>query len=101
MAAKAKSKKFLEYRGKPLVRSGNTIYYGNMSDPYVIMLQITGTKKVGEVDVAERVLIQLLSTDPDCRPKDRILKKSEKKGLYNAMDIGTIWLERALEKGTA
>lgn len=101
MAAKAKGKKFLEYRGKPLVRSGNTIYYGNMSDPYVIMLQITGTKKVGDVDVAERVLIQLLSTDPDCRPKDRILKKSEKKGLYNAMDIGTIWLERALEKGTA
>ena len=99
MAGKAKQKKFLEYRGKPLVRNGNTIYYGNMSDPYVIMLQITGTKKVGEIDVAERVLIQLLSTDPDVRPKERILKKSEKKGLYNAMDIGTIWLERALEKG--
>ncbi|MBR0349634.1 MAG: hypothetical protein U0K91_00335 [Acutalibacteraceae bacterium] len=96
-----KSNKFLEYRGKPLVRCGNTIYYGNMNDPYVIMLQITSTKTFNDMEVADRVLIQLLNTDPDCRPRDRIVKKSEKKGLYNAMDIGTIWLERALEKGTA
>lgn len=101
MAGKKKDNQFLEYRGRPLVRCGNMIYYGNMNDPYVIMLQIMGTKKVNELDVAERVLIQLLNTDPDCRPKDRIIKKSEKKGLCNAMDIGTIWLERALEKGTA
>ena len=96
-----KTNKFLEYRGKPLVRCGNTIYYGNMNDPYVIMLQITSTKTFNDMEIADRVLIQLLNTDPDCRPRDRIVKKSEKKGLYNAMDIGTIWLERALEKGTA
>ncbi len=96
-----KGNKFLEYRGKPLVRCGNTIYYGNMNDPYVIMLQITSTKTFNDMEVADRVLIQLLNTDPDCRPRERIVKKSEKKGLYNAMDIGTIWLERALEKGTA
>ena len=96
-----KTNKFLEYRGKPLVRCGNTIYYGNMNDPYVIMLQITSTKTFNDMEVADRVLIQLLNTDPDCRPRDRIVKKSEKKGLYNAMDIGTIWLERALEQGTA
>ncbi|MEE1066701.1 MAG: hypothetical protein UH249_11280 [Acutalibacteraceae bacterium] len=96
-----KGNKFLEYRGKPLVRCGNTIYYGNMNDPYVIMLQITSTKTFNDMEIADRVLIQLLNTDPDCRPRDRIVKKSEKKGLYNAMDIGTIWLERALEKGTA
>ena len=93
-----KTNKFLEYRGKPLVRSGNTIYYGNMNDPYVIMLQITSTKTFNDMEIADRVLIQLLNTDPDCRPRDRIVKKSEKKGLYNAMDIGTIWLERALKQ---
>ena len=101
MANEENTNKFLEYRGKPLVRNGNTIYYGKMSDPFVIILQITGTKTVQDMEVADRVLIQLVSTDPDCRPRDRIIKKSEKKGLYNAMDIATIWLERALEKGTA
>ena len=92
-----KTNKFLEYRGKPLVRCGNTIYYGNMNDPYVVLLQIVSSKKVNDLDVADKVTVQLLTTDPDARPKDRIIKKSEKKGLYQAMDIGSIWLELALK----
>ncbi len=91
-----KKEKFLTYKGFPLVRSGKTLYYGNMRDPYVIMLQICSTKQVGDLEVASRVTVQLLDTDPDVRPKDRIVKKSEKQGLYQAMDIASIWLERAL-----
>ena len=94
--AEKKGAKFLTYKGKPLVRSGNIIYYRNMSDPFVIMIQIISTKKIGEMEVANRVTVQLLNTDPDVRPRERIVKKSEKQGLYQAMDIATIWLERAL-----
>ena len=93
---KEKGAKFLTYKGRPLVRSGNTIYYGNMSDKYVIMLQIMGSGKVGSLDVSNKVLIQLMYTDPDLRVRDRVVKKSEKNGLYDAMDVGAIWLERAL-----
>lgn len=95
--AEKKKAKFLSYRGKPLVRCGNTIYYGNMNDPYVVLLQIVSSKKVNDLNVADKVTVQLLTTDPDARPKDRIIKKSEKKGLYQAMDIGSIWLELALK----
>ena len=95
--AEKKKAKFLSYKGKPLVRCGNTIYYGNMNDPYVVLLQIVSSKKVNDLDVADKVTVQLLTTDPDARPKDRIIKKSEKKGLYQAMDIGSIWLELALK----
>lgn len=94
----ADKKQFLMYKGKPLVRSGNTLYYGDMADKCVIMMQILSTKTVKDLTVADKVQVQLLSTDPDLRMKDRILKKSEKTGLYNAMDIGAIWLERALEQ---
>ena len=94
--AEKKGAKFLTYKGKPLVRSGNIIYYGNMSDPFVIMIQIISTKMVGEMEIANRVTVQLLNTDPDVRPRERIVKKSEKQGLYQAMDIASIWLERAL-----
>ncbi len=97
MADKAAKPDFLTYKGKPLVRSGNTLYYGNMADKCVVMLQILSTKTVGDMTMADKVQVQLLSTDPDLRMKERILKKSEKTGLYNAMDIGSIWLERALE----
>ncbi len=97
MAAEKETKpKFLTYRGKPLVRNGNTIYYGDMSDKCVVMIQILTTKKVNDLDLADKVTIQLMSTDPDARPKERILKRSEKHGLYNAMDLGAIWLQRAL-----
>lgn len=96
--ADKKTNEFLLYKGKPLVRSGNTLYYGDMAEKCVIMLQILTTKKVGDMDVADKVQVQLMSTNPDLRMKDRFLKKSEKTGLYNAMDIGAIWLERALEE---
>lgn len=89
---------FLMYKGRPLVRSGRTIYYGYMNEPFVVILQITGTREVKGVELADRVVVQLVSTDPNLRPKDKIVKKAERKGLYNAMDIGTIWLERELNK---
>ena len=88
---------FLTFKGKPLVRKDDVIYYGNMSDKYVIMIQIVSTKKVNDLDVAEKVLVQLMYTDPEIRTRDRVVKKSEKIGLYNAMDISSIWLERALK----
>ncbi len=90
------SGKFLTYKGKPLVRNGNTLYYGNANDKYVIMMQILSSKPVGDVEVASKVSVQLLNTDPDVSPRERIVKSSEKKGLYAAMDIAEVWLSRAL-----
>ena len=92
----ADKQEFLMYKGKPLVRSGDTIYYGNMSDKYVVMLTILSKKTHNDIEIADRVAIQLMYTDTDMRTRDRVVKKSEKNGLYNAMDIGAIWLERAL-----
>lgn len=101
--AKAKTEKMLTYKGKPLVRSGNTIYYGNMSDDYVAMLQILETGAFSEAfagtKIPQKVSVQILSTDAEMRPKERIKKKTEKASLYEALKIATIWLERILEKG--
>lgn len=87
---------FLMYKGRPLVRSGNMLYYGSMAEDFVIVMQILTTKNEHDMTMAEKIQIQLMATDPEIRMKDRIIKKSEKIGLYNAMDIGSIWLERAL-----
>ena len=54
------------------------------------------TKKEQDMNVATRVSVQLQLTDPDLRSRDRVVKKSEKDSLYAAMDVGSIWLERAL-----
>ena len=94
----AKKNDFLMYKGKPLVRDGKTVYYGYMSDPYVLIMQITSTRNVNGIEVADRVVVQLVNTDPTVRMKDKIVKKAERKGLYSAMDIGCIWLERELKE---
>ena len=93
----AESTPFLMYKGRPLVRSGNTLYYGSMAEKYVIVMQILSTKEENGMQMAEKIQIQLMLTDPEVRMKDRILKKSDKVGLYAAMDIGSIWLERELK----
>ncbi len=87
---------FLEYKGKPLVRKGDDIYYGDMSDKFVVKLTVKDSEKDGDITKANTVLVQLLDTDTSLDPAKRIIKKSEKTGLYNAMDIGSVWLERAL-----
>ena len=72
------------------------IYYGSFADKYIIMLQILDTKKVKDMDVASKVSVQLQLTDPDIRSRDRVVKRSEKDSFYSALDIGVVWLERAL-----
>jgi len=88
--------KILTYKGHPLMRKDNLIYYGSMADSHIIMMQILESKKQGEFEVATRVSVQLQLTDPAARSRDRIVKKSEKNGLYAALDVGSVWLERAL-----
>ena len=88
--------KELEYKGHPLRRKDNIIYFGSMADKYIIMMQILETKKVEDMDVATKVSVQLQLTDPELKSRDRVAKKSEKDSLYAAMDVASVWLERAL-----
>ena len=95
MSEKQKSP-FPMYRGKPLVRSGDTIYYGNMTDKYVIKIDIKTKKTVEDMEVADKCIVQLMLTDPEIRSRQQIVKTSEKNGLYLALDIADAWLTRAL-----
>ena len=86
----------LTYKGHPLRRKDNLIYYASMADKYIIVLQILASQKEGDMDVATKVSVQLQLTDPDLKSRDRVVKKSEKSSLYDAIDVGAIWLERSL-----
>lgn len=92
----SEEKAVLTYKGHPLMRKDNLIYYGSMADSHIVMLQILETKSVQDTEIASRVSVQLQLTDPAAKSRDRIVKKSEKAGLYTALDVGCVWLERAL-----
>lgn len=94
--AKKNDKDYLVYKGRPLIRSGNVLYYGDMKDEYIIMLQVLGTAPSHGLEIANRVMITLMRTDESLNPLERIVKTGEKPGIYSAMDVATVWLERAL-----
>ena len=89
--------KFLTYKGKPLVRNGNVIFYGDMTEKYVVRFEILSTSKDGNAEIADKVSVQLIKNDSDRPMKERISKESKKSTLFDALDIGFIWLERALK----
>ncbi len=88
---------FLTYKGKPLVRKGKEIYYGDMSEKYVVRFEILSSKKDGKLEIADKISVQLLDSNTDKDMKDRISKSSTKDNLFAALDLGFTWLERALK----
>ena len=86
----------LMYKGHPLRRLENLIYYGTMAEKYIIMMQVLESKKEQDLNVATKVSVQLQLTDANLKSRDRVVKKSEKDSLYAAMDVAAIWLDRAL-----
>ena len=89
-------KNVLMYKGHPMMRKDNLVYYGSMADKYIVMLQILESSNLQDLNVASRVSVQLQLTDPGVKSRDRVVKKTEKDGFYTALDVGSVWLERAL-----
>ncbi len=94
----AEETSFLTYKGRPLVRSGNVIFYGNLTDKYVVMMQILGSSPDGDIEKSTKIAVELQNNDPAAKPNERVIQKTEKKSMADAMEIATIWLDRAEEE---
>jgi len=82
----------LVYRKRPLRRVGKMIYYGSMADSHIIVMQVKETRREKDLDIASKISVELQRTAPDLKSRDRVVKRSEKSSLYDAMDISAIWL---------
>ena len=91
----AEETKFLTYKGFPLVRNGNTIYYGNMSDEMVANINIQHTTELNGLTVADKLMVVLMRTAKDIDPQDMVVKTSNRGSLFEALDVANIWLSRA------
>ena len=88
----------LTYKGRPRVRCGNDIYFGSMTEPYSVYLQVLNNKKENGADVADKVHIILLSTDDSKPLPERIVRQANKVGLFNALSFGDIMLRGQLKE---
>ena len=85
----------LTYKGRPLVKNGNKIYYGEPYNPCIIVLTILESASVNGTDLPSRILVQLQSTDPALAFKpEKILNEAERKTLADALNIGAVWLDK-------
>ena len=94
--AAVKKKKYLTYKGKPLIRCGDRVYYGNLEDKYILALDILESEDVKDVKLSTKVKIQLMDNTGELG-KGQVFRKAERDSLYKAIDIGEWWLQDALQ----
>lgn len=88
--AKKKEQTALIYKGRPLVKRGSEVIYGDINDKYYIHIRILETEAEKDLELATEVVVSLMEGV-------KIVKKAEREGIYRALDIGAFWLEDALE----
>ncbi len=84
--------KFITYKGRPLVRCGNTLYYGSMADEYVVMMQIMDKEKLNDLDISKKISLKMILTDENVNLLERIKRTAERDSLSEALDIADGWL---------
>lgn len=95
---KEPSSKFLIYRGRPLVRCGRAAYYGYASDGFIIEFVMEPSEETLKgLEMSGKVCVRLIKTAQDLGDSE-ILKISERFSMYEALDLGVIWLDRALSR---
>ena len=83
------TEEFLEYKGKPLVRQGDDIFYGDLSDKYYVYMMIMSDKKSPKTDenVPGTILVQLLDSKTKKPEKQKVTN-----GLAEAFEFAEAWL---------
>ncbi len=88
------AEEYITYKGFPLVRNGNQIYYGNMSDEFVASMSVVSSHDENGLEVADKIKVFLVRTAKDIDPQDMVVKTSDRESLYDALDVANIWLTR-------
>ena len=86
--------KYLMYKDKPLVREGNTICYGDMSEKCILILEIISYKETDGKKLPDKIMIQVI----DSKDPNKIIRQGSYTGLHDAFSMGEIWLDQALQQ---
>ena len=94
-----KKDNYLYYKEKPLIRVGDMIYYGNLTDKYISVIQILDSKEEKGLHISTRLSIKLNQNKGDLKFKP--IEKAERDSIYTAIDLAEYWLNEALEMDPA
>ncbi len=91
------SESYFTYKARPVVRSGKTVYYGSMAEPYVVMMNVTAEEQSFDIKAASEIKCYLMKTDKNLNPMQAITKTAVRPTLYEALELAAAWL-RATER---
>ncbi|MBE7044113.1 MAG: hypothetical protein E7397_01160 [Ruminococcaceae bacterium] len=95
--AAVKKEKVFTYKEKPVYRKGNTIYYGDLNEPLILVLEIVETEKLGEFEISKKVKFHVRDNTGEEIGVGMNHRSGEREDLFSAFDMGAWWLQDALE----
>ena len=83
------NEEFVEYKGRPIVRQGDDIFYGDLSEKYYVYMMIMGDNKSpkADVEIPGTIMVQLLDSKTKKPEKQKITS-----GLAEAFEFAEAWL---------
>ena len=82
------AEEFVEYKGKPIVRQGDDIFYGDLSEKHYVYMMIMSDKKSARGDtLPATIMVQLLDGKTGNPLKQKITN-----GLSEAFEFAEAWL---------
>lgn len=82
------------YKGYPVVRCDKRIYYGNMWDPFVALIEVTDCRTEEGIEIISKCRLYKISTK-ELDPVKAVMKRTEKESLFDALDIAYAWISRS------
>lgn len=86
----------LMYKGIPVIRRGDKIYYGFIEDDYIIEINIKESENSNGLEMTSKAKIALITNQTHLTGKERPVKKAEREGLFDALDLAYVWLDDVL-----
>lgn len=80
---------FLEYKGRPLVRQGEELFYGDMSEKFYIYMMIMSEKESANGTVPDKIMVQLCDSKTKLPSNQKVVV-----GFKEAFEFADAWLER-------
>ena len=79
MAKALTERDILVYRDKPLLRDGNMLYYGDFNENFIVRFTILESEKVNDLDMAKKIIIELLEKNGDDISSAKLTKKARQR----------------------
>lgn len=86
-------KDYLMYKNRPLVRGDHIFCFGDPKEKFSAILTVLTTKTVKGQEVSDQIFIQLQNNETG-----EVVKQAQRAGLYESLDLCTVWLDRELKK---